>query len=153
MLHAGFDRGGYYEQADFADTYGSPKCIVKLGCSGPVVQCNVGKRDWMAGMGRCPNVGGICLGCTMPGFPDKFMPFMNEPPGAIISSSAVGIYGRTVRALRTFMKMSLNRTSAWRRPDDRAHDWLRTDHVRTEQKGGTTKHGSGGRYRPRIRRD
>ena len=35
----------------------------------------------MNGVGGCPNVGGICIGCTMPGFPDKFMPFMDEPPG------------------------------------------------------------------------
>ena len=34
------------------------KCIVKLGCWGPVVQCNVGKRGWMGGVGGCPNVGG-----------------------------------------------------------------------------------------------
>ena len=62
--------------------YGSPKCIVKLGCWGPVVKCNVPKRGWINGVGGCPNVGGICIGCTMPGFPDKFMPFMDEPPGA-----------------------------------------------------------------------
>jgi hydrogenase small subunit len=114
-LHEGCDRGGYYEQADFAEEYGSPKCIVKLGCWGPVVQCNVAKRGWMSGMGGCPNVGGICIGCTMPGFPDKFMPFMNEPPGAIMSSSAVGMYGRTVRALRSFTRMSLNKEPDWRR--------------------------------------
>ncbi len=42
-VHEGCDRAGYYEQADFAGEYGSPKCIVKLGCWGPVVQCNVGK--------------------------------------------------------------------------------------------------------------
>ena len=47
---------GYYEQAQFADEYGSPLCIVKLGCWGPVVQCNVGKRGWMGGIGGCPNV-------------------------------------------------------------------------------------------------
>ena len=64
-------------------------CIVKLGCWGPVVQCNVGKRGWMGGIGGCPNVGGICIGCTMPGFPDKFMPFMNQPPGSLLSSQAV----------------------------------------------------------------
>ena len=81
-VHEGCDRAGYYEQADFATEYGSPKCIVKLGCWGPVVKCNVPKRGWMNGMGGCPNVGGICIGCTMPGFPDKFMPFMDEPPGA-----------------------------------------------------------------------
>jgi hydrogenase small subunit len=108
-VHEGCDRGGYYEQADFAAEYGSPKCIVKLGCWGPVVQCNVGKRGWMAGLGGCPNVGGICIGCTMPGFPDKFMPFMDEPPGARLSSTAVVMYGRTVRALRQFTQASLNR--------------------------------------------
>ena len=80
-VHEGCDRAGYYEQADFATEYGSPKCIVKLGCWGPVVKCNVPKRGWMNGVGGCPNVGGICIGCTMPGFPDKFMPFMDEPPG------------------------------------------------------------------------
>ena len=73
-VHEGCGRAGFYEQADFAGQhgvpkYGSPKCIVKSGCWGPVVQCNVGKRGWMAGIGGCPSVGGICIGCTMPGFP------------------------------------------------------------------------------------
>ena len=86
-VHEGCDRAGYYEQGDFATEYGSPKCIVKLGCWGPVVNCNVPKRGWMAGIGGCPNVGGICIGCTMPGFPDKFMPFMDEPPGARVSTA------------------------------------------------------------------
>ncbi len=53
-VHEGCDRGGFYEQAQFADEYGSPLCIVKLGCWGPVVQCNVGKRGWMGGIGGCP---------------------------------------------------------------------------------------------------
>ncbi|MCI0465279.1 MAG: hypothetical protein L0Z62_50800 [Gemmataceae bacterium] len=113
-VHEGCDRAGYYEQADFADEYGSPRCIVKLGCWGPVVQCNVGKRGWMAGIGGCPNVGGICIGCTMPGFPDKFMPFMDQPPGAKLSSTAVSIYGRTVRALRSFTRATLNKEPEWR---------------------------------------
>jgi hydrogenase small subunit len=113
-VHEGCDRAGYYEQADFASTYGSPKCIVKLGCWGPVVQCNVGKRGWMAGIGGCPNVGGICIGCTMPGFPDKFMPFMDEPPGAKLSSTAVAVYGRTVRALRAFTRATMNKEPEWR---------------------------------------
>jgi Ni,Fe-hydrogenase I small subunit len=37
-VHEGCDRGGHYEQAQFGDEYGSPLCIVKLGCWGPVVQ-------------------------------------------------------------------------------------------------------------------
>ncbi|HVY47015.1 MAG TPA: hypothetical protein VHB21_14105 [Minicystis sp.] len=115
-VHEGCDRGGYYEQADFAAAYGSKKCIVKLGCWGPVTLCNVPKRGWMAGIGGCPNVGGVCIGCTMPGFPDKFMPFLEEPPGAKMSTAAVLTYGRTVRALRNFTKSSLDKEPRWRHP-------------------------------------
>jgi hydrogenase small subunit len=114
-VHEGCDRGGFYEQAQFAEEYGSPLCIVKLGCWGPVVQCNVGKRGWMGGIGGCPNVGGICIGCTMPGFPDKFMPFMNQPPGSLLSSAAVQTYGRAIHALRRFTQASLNKEPSWRK--------------------------------------
>jgi len=112
--HEGCNRGGYYEQAEFGEEYGSPKCIVKLGCWGPVVQCNVGKRSWMGGVGGCANVGGICIGCTMPSFPDKFMPFMNQPPGSLLSSHAVTTYGRAIHALRRFTQASLNKEPRWR---------------------------------------
>ena len=114
-VHEGCDRGGFYEQAQFGDEYGSPLCIVKLGCWGPVVQCNVGKRGWMGGIGGCPNVGGICIGCTMPGFPDKFMPFMNQPPGSLLSSAAVKTYGKAIHALRRFTQASMNKEPSWRR--------------------------------------
>ena len=53
-VHEACDRGGYYEQADFAAEYGSLQCIVKLGCWGPVVLCNVPKRGWINGVGGCP---------------------------------------------------------------------------------------------------
>jgi hydrogenase small subunit len=112
--HEGCDRAGYYEQGDFTQEYGSPKCLVKIGCWGPVVNCNVPKRGWMAGIGGCPNVGGICIGCTMPGFPDKFMPFMDEPPGARLSTHAVAMYGRTIRSLRSFTNTSVNKEPKWR---------------------------------------
>ncbi|HEX4129217.1 MAG TPA: hypothetical protein VHZ24_04185 [Pirellulales bacterium] len=113
-VHEGCDRAGYYEQGDFAHEYGSPKCLVKIGCWGPVVNCNVTKRGWMAGIGGCPNVGGICIGCTMPGFPDKFMPFMDEPPGGTVSSTMVGAYGRVIRWLRHFTNKAANEEPKWR---------------------------------------
>jgi hypothetical protein len=31
---------------------------------------------------RLPRVGGICIGCDA-WFSDKFMPFMNQPPGSL----------------------------------------------------------------------
>ncbi|MGH9072384.1 MAG: hydrogenase expression protein HypE, partial [Acidimicrobiales bacterium] len=113
-VHEGCDRAGYYEQGDFATEYGSPKCIVKLGCWGPVVKCNVTKRGWMNGMGGCPNVGGICIGCTMPGFPDKFMPFMDEPPGGKVSTTASGLYGKAIRGLRGFTAATVDKEPKWR---------------------------------------
>jgi hydrogenase small subunit len=115
-LHEGCDRGGYYEQGDFTQQYGTKQCIVKLGCWGPVVQCNVGKRGWINGIGGCPNVGGICIGCTMPGFPDKFMPFMDQPPGSMLSSQAIQAYGNAIRALRAFTQASVNKEPVWRTP-------------------------------------
>jgi hydrogenase small subunit len=51
-------------------------------------------------VGGCPNVGGICIGCTMPGFPDKFMPFMETPAAGSVPSS--GGYAPVVRTLRGF---------------------------------------------------
>lgn len=112
-VHEGCDRAGYYEQGDFARDYNSPKCQVKIGCWGPVVNCNVPKRGWMDGIGGCPNVGGICIGCTMPGFPDKFMPFMDQPPGSMVSATTIGAYGMMIRRLRSMTNRTLNMEPKW----------------------------------------
>jgi len=77
-VREGCNRAGFVEEGQFATEYGSDhRCLVKLGCKGPVVKCNVPIRGWVNGVGGCPNVGGICMACTMPGFPDKYMPFMD----------------------------------------------------------------------------
>ncbi|HEY3860702.1 MAG TPA: hydrogenase expression protein HypE [Verrucomicrobiae bacterium] len=119
-VHEGCDRGGYYEQGNFAKEHGKKECIVRQGCWGPVVQCNVGKRGWMNGIGGCPNVGGVCIGCTMPGFPDKMMPFMEQPPGSILSSQAIQTYGNAIRALRAFTQATMNKEPAERTPNSAA---------------------------------
>ncbi|HEY8371273.1 MAG TPA: hydrogenase expression protein HypE [Pseudonocardiaceae bacterium] len=112
-VHEGCDRAGYYEQGDFAEDYNSPKCLVKIGCWGPVVNCNVPKRGWMDGVGGCPNVGGICIGCTMPGFPDKFMPFMDAPPGGSVSAAVSSAYGKVIRKLREITNRTMNEEPRW----------------------------------------
>jgi hydrogenase small subunit len=117
-VHEGCDRAGYYEQADFALDYNSPKCLVKTGCWGPVINCNVTKRGWMRGIGGCPNVGGICIGCTMPGFPDKFMPFMDEPAGGVLSSTLIDAYGPMIRSLRGITHKTANKEPVWRHNDN-----------------------------------
>jgi len=52
----------------------------------------------------------------MPGFPDKFMPFMDEPPGAKMSTVASGLYGSAVRGLRRMTERTLDEEPKWRKP-------------------------------------
>jgi hydrogenase small subunit len=89
-VHESCDRAGMAEQGQFSSEYGDGQCLVKLGCKGPVVKCNVPIRGWSNGIGGCPNVGGICMACTMPGFPDKYMPFVE-------AGMTAKIYARTAR--------------------------------------------------------
>jgi hydrogenase small subunit len=115
-------RAGFAEQGEFASTPSDSRgCLVKLGCKGPVVKCNVPIRGWVGGIGGCPNVGGICMACTMPGFPDKFMPFM-EPSGiGLVAAAGIRFtYGPVMRRLR---QRAINRhfdvEPQWRRPSER----------------------------------
>jgi hydrogenase small subunit len=66
-----------------------------------VVKCNVPRRGWINGVGGCPNVGGICMACTMPSFPDRYMPFM-EPDrwGNAAANFQRLTYGPVFRYLR-----------------------------------------------------
>jgi hydrogenase small subunit len=49
----------------------------------------------------------------MPGFPDKFMPFMDQPPGSTFSATLLSQYGRLVRMLRGITNRTLNHEPKW----------------------------------------
>ncbi len=112
-VHQGCTRAGYYEEGTFAQEYGDKECLVELGCWGPVVNCNINSRGAINHVGGCMNVGGICIGCTMPGFPDKFAPFYKAPPGMLGSSTASKLVGSFVRPLRRMTQRDLNREVRW----------------------------------------
>lgn len=59
------------------------------------------------------HVGGPCIGCTMPGFPDKFAPFYKAPPGSMVSSTASRTVGFGIRRLRHLSHTHLNREVRW----------------------------------------
>jgi hydrogenase small subunit len=100
-VHETCNRAGLAEAGEFSRSHGDGQCLVKLGCKGPVVKCNVPIRGWSAGIGGCPNVGGICMACTMPGFPDKYMPFVEPDIGAKLYAHTPRIAnGPLVRFLR-----------------------------------------------------
>jgi hydrogenase small subunit len=111
-------RAGFAEQGEFAHTHADRRgCLVKLGCKGPVTKCNVPIRGWVNGIGGCPNVGGICMACTMPGFPDKFMPFMEPRPAQkLIATSTRFTYGPMLKKLRErAMRKHFDVEPVWRK--------------------------------------
>jgi hydrogenase small subunit len=118
-VQEGCGRAGYAENGVFAETPADHRgCLVKLGCMGPVVKCNVPVRGWVGGVGGCPNVGGICNACTMPGFPDKFMPFMQPSQlGMMAARGARFTYGPVLRRLRErAIRKRFDVEPEWRRP-------------------------------------
>ncbi|MFP5332605.1 MAG: hydrogenase expression protein HypE [Acidimicrobiia bacterium] len=112
-VHRHCPRAGYYEEGVFAEEYGDRECLVELGCWGPVVQCNIVERGNVNGQGGCMQMGGICIGCTMPGFPDKFSPFYAAPPGSFLSSSASKVVGGFIRRMRRITLEDKNRSPRW----------------------------------------
>ena len=79
--HETCDRAGLAEHA--ATRRRSPTTVRawrKSAARVPSRDCNVPARGWVNGVGGCPNVGGICIACTMPGFPDRDLPFMDSHP-------------------------------------------------------------------------
>jgi hydrogenase small subunit len=44
------------------------------------------------------------------------MPFMDEPPGATLSTKAVQMWGKALRSLRSFTTKTLNQEPKWRKP-------------------------------------
>ncbi len=112
-VHRNCVRAGYYEEGVFAKKYGDKECLVELGCWGPVVQCNITSRGAINHMGGCMNTGGICIGCTMPGFPDKFSPFYKAPAGSAISAGTSKVVGTGIRFLRHFSQKDRNREWQW----------------------------------------
>lgn len=112
-VHHGCTRAGFYEEGIFAKHYGDPECLVEIGCWGPVVNCNIVQRGAINHMGGCMKAGGVCIGCTMPGFPDKFSPFYKTPPGAALSTFAAKTVGGVIRRLRRLSNRDANREHRW----------------------------------------
>jgi hydrogenase small subunit len=78
-VHEGCDRAGSAEARRVRrDARRRDLCLVKLGCSGPVVTCNVPHARLDQRTEGCRTSGGSASRARAAGFPDRFMPFM-EP--------------------------------------------------------------------------
>ena len=97
---------------------------MEIGCWGPVVQCNIVERGAINHMGGCMVAGGACIGCTMPGFPDKYSPFYKAPPGSAISGGLSKTYGGGIRRLRRLSMRKLNREPLWDNTGEVPSPWM-----------------------------
>jgi hydrogenase small subunit len=122
-VHRHCVRAGYYEEGTFAKEYGDQECLVDVGCWGPVVQCNITERGAINHMGGCMVAGGPCIGCTMPGFPDKFSPFYKAPPGSAISGGVSRSYGAAIKRLRRMTMRADNFEPIWDRTGEVPTPW------------------------------
>ncbi len=122
-VHRHCPKAGYYEEGVFAQQEGDDECLVEIGCWGPVVQCNIVERGAINGFGGCMVAGGACIGCTMPGFPDKFSPFYKAAPGSAVSGAASKVTGGAMRRLRRMSMKSGNTESMWDKAGEIPSGW------------------------------
>ncbi len=113
-VHLHCVRGAWYEEGNFVREYGGKECLAEVGCWGPVVNCNITERGAVDHKGGCMNAGGPCIGCTMPGFPDKFTPFYKRPPQTTPASTLSRLHGTFVRPVRRVTQLERNREPRWR---------------------------------------
>jgi hydrogenase small subunit len=125
-VHRHCPKAGYYEEGVFSEKPGDNQCLVEIGCWGPVVQCNIVERGAINHMGGCMVAGGPCIGCTMPGFPDKYSPFYKSPPGSFLSGSISKVYGGGIRRLRRMsMKSGNMEPTIWENAHEVPTPWAR----------------------------
>ncbi len=130
-VHRHCPKAGYYEEGVFAKEAGDNECLVEIGCWGPVVQCNIVERGAINHMGGCMVAGGACIGCTMPGFPDKYSPFYKTAPGSAISGGLSKVNGSVIRRLRRMSMRQGNREPLWDKIDAVPSAWAREHGKRT----------------------
>ena len=159
-VHRHCPKAGYYEEGVFAHEPGDNQCLVEIGCWGPVVQCNIVERGAINHMGGCMVAGGACIGCTMPGFPDKYSPFYKAPPGSAISGTTSRITGGAIRRLRRMSMTTGNHTPLWDNAGEVASGWGRASEARNPatkvnayfykklQYSGSVNHAKRNKYQP-----
>ena len=102
-----------------------------------MVKCNVPVRGWVDGYGGCPNVGGICMACTMPGFPDKYMPFMDEDfAGGMAANLEKFTFGPILRYFRhRNIAKKYDVEPEWRKPGNTLTSGYQADYAHSSSPG------------------
>ena len=101
--------------------YGSPKCIVKLGCWGPVVKCNVPKRAGSTASAAAPTSAASASAAPCPASPTSSCPSWTSRP-------APSCLDRGQRHVRTVIQPPGGHGQDRRQGAEVAQDRPRADH-------------------------
>jgi len=64
LVHDQCPRFADYEREKFAEKFGDPGCLFKLGCCGPITHADCNIRKWNSGTNNCIDAGAPCIGCA-----------------------------------------------------------------------------------------
>ena len=82
-IHDQCPRRSHFENEEFVEEFGSAEaaagyCLYKMGCRGPETFNNCPIAKYNQGTSWPVQAGAPCIGCSEPGFWDKFTPFYEE---------------------------------------------------------------------------
>lgn len=156
--HSRCPRRALFDQGIFATEVGGEGCLFKVGCKGPVSHCDSPLRQWHGYWNWTVENNAPCIGCTEPGFPDRFEPFFNHLPSIHLPNQRInadhfgilvgGVVGTTMAAhllgnifsgrlpnrIKEGLKPEGNEGGGITLPDDKWRDMELATLVRLEEK-------------------
>jgi len=99
-VHEQCPRAAWYAAGVMRKYPGEPNaaCLFSVGCKGPASNCPWNKVGWVNGVGGPTRTGGVCIGCTMPGFMDAYEPFYKPLPAPTAPPATASVVGSIVGA-------------------------------------------------------
>ena len=79
LIHDNCPLRGHFDAGRFAQKWGEPYCLYKLGCKGPVTKANCPEKKFNSGTNYCLDNRHPCIGCVQPEFPYEDSMFGTVP--------------------------------------------------------------------------
>lgn len=102
LIHDQCPRRGQYDAGKFAEKFGDPDCLFKLGCKGPICHADCNNRLWNNKTRWCIEAGAPCIGCAEMAFPAGLGPIhepMDITEDKIGDKAAWGLAGAAVATM------------------------------------------------------
>jgi len=86
-IHENCPNYSYFANGKFAKKLSDERCLVELGCKGPMAFADCPSRHWNGYVNWCIGSGAPCIACCEPGFPDASSPMYTKLPEEFLLKS------------------------------------------------------------------